>query len=174
MVSFICLIFLISLLVSYLFYFLLFVTFLHLLKKFSLFFGVSCSLQDLDSWARDQAWAPVGGLPSPDYWTNRDTQTPLSEVSWRSTSQHLDLALPNCLQTPVLEISGQTISERGAEFHPSTENDMTKNMLQRKEQGRKPQNHINEEEIGKLPEKQFKVRILKVIQNLQNRMEVWI
>ena len=39
-------------------------------------------------------------------------------------------------------------------------------MLQMKEQ-----NQINEDEIGNLPEKEFRVMIVKMIQNLSNRME---
>ena len=30
---------------------------------------------------------------------------------------------------------------------------------------------INEEEIGKLPEKEFRIMIVKMIKNLENRME---
>ena len=33
---------------------------------------------------------------------------------------------------------------------------------------------MNEEEIGNLPEKEFRVMIVKMIQNLRNRMEAWI
>ena len=40
-----------------------------------------------------------------------------------------------------------------------------------KEQLRKTQIQINEEEIGKLPEKEFRIILVKVIQNLKNRME---
>ena len=40
-----------------------------------------------------------------------------------------------------------------------------------KEQGKNPPNQTNEEEIGSLPEKEFKVMIVKMIQNLGNRME---
>ena len=40
-----------------------------------------------------------------------------------------------------------------------------------KEQGKNLQDHINEDEIGNLPEKQFRVMIGKMIQNLGNRME---
>ena len=36
------------------------------------------------------------------------------------------------------------------------------------------QNQINEEEIGNLPEKEFRVMIVKMIQNLGNRMEARI
>ena len=47
-------------------------------------------------------------------------------------------------------------------------------MLQTKEQGKKLQDQINEEEIGDLPEKEFRVMIVKMIQNLGNRMEAQI
>ena len=40
-----------------------------------------------------------------------------------------------------------------------------------KEQGKKPPDETNEEEIGSLPEKEFRVMIVKLIQNLGNRME---
>ena len=44
-------------------------------------------------------------------------------------------------------------------------------MQQRKEQGKNSPNETNEEEIGSLPEKEFRVMIVKMIQNLVNRME---
>ena len=47
-------------------------------------------------------------------------------------------------------------------------------MLQTKEQGKKPMRPNNEEEIGNLPEKEFRVMIVKMIQNLRNRMEARI
>ena len=40
-----------------------------------------------------------------------------------------------------------------------------------KEQGKNPPDQTNEEEIGSLPEKEFRVVIVKMIQNLGNRME---
>ena len=40
-----------------------------------------------------------------------------------------------------------------------------------KEQGKNPPDLTNEEERGSLPEKQFRVIILKMIQNLGNRTE---
>ena len=40
-----------------------------------------------------------------------------------------------------------------------------------KEQGKNPPDHTNEEEIGSLPDKEFRVMIVKMIQNLGNRME---
>ena len=42
---------------------------------------------------------------------------------------------------------------------------------QMKEQGKNPPDQTNEEEIGRLPEKEFKVMTVKMIQNLGNRME---
>ena len=44
-------------------------------------------------------------------------------------------------------------------------------MSQVKEQGKNLKDHINEEEISNLPEKEFTVMIVKMIQNLGNRME---
>ena len=40
-----------------------------------------------------------------------------------------------------------------------------------KEQDKNPPDQTNEEEIGSLPEKQFRVMRVKLIQNLENRME---
>ena len=40
-----------------------------------------------------------------------------------------------------------------------------------KEQGKNPPDQTKEEEIGSLPEKEFRVMILKMIQNLGNKME---
>ena len=47
-------------------------------------------------------------------------------------------------------------------------------MSQMKEQGKNLQDQINEEEIDNLPEKEFRVMIVKMIQNLRNRMEAQI
>ena len=47
-------------------------------------------------------------------------------------------------------------------------------MLQTKEQGKNPKGQINEEEIGNLPEKEFRVMTVKMIPNLGNRMQAWI
>ena len=40
-----------------------------------------------------------------------------------------------------------------------------------KEQGKNPSDQTNEEEMGSLPEKEFRIMIVKMIQNLRNRME---
>ena len=44
-------------------------------------------------------------------------------------------------------------------------------MQQMKKQGKNPPDQTNEEETGSLPEKEFRVMIVKMIQNLGNRME---
>ena len=43
--------------------------------------------------------------------------------------------------------------------------------MQMKEQTRNTQVQINEEEIGKLPKKEFRIMIVKMIQSLKNRKE---
>ena len=40
-----------------------------------------------------------------------------------------------------------------------------------KEQTRNTEVQINEEEIGKLPEKEFRIMIVKMIENLENKMD---
>ena len=40
-----------------------------------------------------------------------------------------------------------------------------------KEQTRNTEVHINEEEIGKLPEKQFRIMTVKMTKTLENKME---
>ena len=40
-----------------------------------------------------------------------------------------------------------------------------------KEQARNTEVQINEEEIGKLPEKEFRIMIVKMIKNLENKMD---
>ena len=45
-----------------------------------------------------------------------------------------------------------------------------RNTAQMKEQDRNTQDQINEEEIGKPSEREFRVMIIKMIQNLENRM----
>ena len=46
-----------------------------------------------------------------------------------------------------------------------------RNTAQRKGQTRNTEVQINEEEIGKLPEKEFRIMIVKMIKNLENKME---
>ena len=44
-------------------------------------------------------------------------------------------------------------------------------MYQTKEQDKTPENQLNEVEIGNLPEKEFRIMIVKMIQDLGKRME---
>ena len=49
-----------------------------------------------------------------------------------------------------------------------------RNTQQVKEYDKCPPNQTKEEEIGSLPEKEFRIRIAKIIQNLENKMELQI
>ena len=46
-----------------------------------------------------------------------------------------------------------------------------RNTVQMKEQTRNTEVQIDEKEIGKLPEKEFRIMIVKMIKNLENKME---
>ena len=46
-----------------------------------------------------------------------------------------------------------------------------RNTTQMKEQTRNTEVQINEEEIGKIPEKEFRIMIVKMIKNLESKME---
>ena len=46
-----------------------------------------------------------------------------------------------------------------------------RNIAQMKEQGRNSQGQINVEEISNLPEREFRIMIVKMLQRLENRME---
>ena len=47
-------------------------------------------------------------------------------------------------------------------------------MQQLKEHDKSPPNQTKEGEIGSLPEKEFRITIVKMIQNLENKMELHI
>ena len=49
-----------------------------------------------------------------------------------------------------------------------------RNTQQVKEQDKCPQSQTKEEEIGNLPDKEFWIMIVKMIQNLENKMELQI
>ena len=44
-------------------------------------------------------------------------------------------------------------------------------MYQMKEQDKTPEKQLNEAEIGNIPEKEFRIMIVKMIQDLRKRME---
>ena len=46
-----------------------------------------------------------------------------------------------------------------------------RNAMQMKKQTRNTEVQINGEEIGKLPEKEFRIMIVKIIKNFENKME---
>ena len=46
-----------------------------------------------------------------------------------------------------------------------------RNTVQMKKQTRNTEVQINEEEIGKLPEKELRIMIVKMIKNFENKME---
>ena len=48
---------------------------------------------------------------------------------------------------------------------------MQRNITQMKEQIRNTEVQINEKEIGKFPEKEFRIMIIKMIKNLEKKME---
>ena len=49
-----------------------------------------------------------------------------------------------------------------------------KNTQQVKEQDKCPPNQTKEEEIGNLPDKKFRIMIVKMIQSLENKMKLQI
>ena len=49
-----------------------------------------------------------------------------------------------------------------------------RNTQQVKEQDKCPPNQTKEEEIGNLPDKEFQIMVVKMIQNLENKMELQI
>ena len=49
-----------------------------------------------------------------------------------------------------------------------------RNIQQVKEHDKSPPNQTKEEEIGCLPEKYFRIMIVKIIQNLENKIELQI
>ena len=42
------------------------------------------------------------------------------------------------------------------------------------EQGKNPPDQTNEEEIGSLPEKEYRIMTVKMIQNIGNTMEIYM
>ena len=49
-----------------------------------------------------------------------------------------------------------------------------RNIQQVKEHDKCPPNQTKEEEIGNLPEKEFRIMIVKMVQNVENKMELQI
>ena len=93
---------------------------------------------------------------------------PNDENLSRSPSQHQDPASLNDQQATVLDTLCQTTSKTGTQPHPLADS------LPKIIRPQTPQNTpdlTNEEEIGSLPEKEFRIMIVKMIQNLGNRID---
>ena len=56
--------------------------------------------------------------------------------------------------------------ERKPHSHKDGQNEKAETMYQMKEQDKTPEKQLNEVEIGKLPEKEFRIMIVKMIQDL--------
>lgn len=67
----------------------------------------------------------------------------------------------------MLDDSGQSTSKTGSH----RKHEMTEIILQMKQQDKNLQDQTNEEEIDNLSEKVFRVIIVKMIQNIRNKME---
>ena len=90
----------------------------------------------------------------------------------RKTTQAPGPTSPTREQTP--ETRGTTTLQPVERRHKPSKLDKMrrqKNKLQMKEQGKNPQDQINEEEIGNLPEKEFRVMIVKMMQDIRNRIQ---
>ena len=64
-----------------------------------------------------------------------------------------------------------SLRNRGHKHRKLDKKSRQRNMLQTKEQDKTPKDQLNEVEIGNLPEKEFRVMIVKMTQDLRKRME---
>ena len=62
--------------------------------------------------------------------------------------------------------------ERPPQTHQYKQDERQRNTQQVKEQDKCPPNQTKEEEIGNLPDKEFWIMIMKMIQNFENKMEL--
>ena len=112
---------------------------------------------------------PERRYPNPP--TRTPTQASLTRKPWQAT----------CPTPPTgrnLHNKEEPQTARIRKGHPKHSN-LSKMKLQRitqqvKEQDKCPPNQIKEEEIGNLPEKEFRTMIVKMIQNLESKMELQI
>ena len=82
----------------------------------------------------------------------------------------------------MLEDCGSTIKRshklpayrKATQTQQSKQNEKAKKYSAGKEHDKCPPNQTKEEEIGSLPEKEFRIMIVKMIQNLENKMELQI
>ena len=104
-----------------------------------------------------------------------------------SSHQNTDTRFPN-QEILTIQLSPPTVRNLHNKEEPQTSriqkghhkhNNLNKMKRQRntqqvKEHDKCPQNQTKEEEIGSLPEKEFRIIIVKMIQNLENKMELQI
>ena len=65
-------------------------------------------------------------------------------------------------------------TERPPQTQPSKQDEKAEKYQACKEQDKCPPSQTKEEEIGNLPDKEFQIMIVKMIQNLENKMELQI
>ena len=68
----------------------------------------------------------------------------------------------------------QQNTESPHQTQQSKQDEKQRNTQQVKEHEKCPPSQTKEEEIGNLPEKEFRIMIIKMIQNLENKMELQI
>ena len=66
------------------------------------------------------------------------------------------------------------LAERTPQIQQSKQNEKAEQYSAGKEPDKCPLNQTKEEEIGSLPEKEFRIMIVKMIQNLENKMQLQI
>ena len=99
---------------------------------------------------------------------NTGTSVPLDKEAYTTTEPSLPTGGRHQKQREI-----QTCSLQKGDHEHSKLSKMRRqrNTQQIKEHGKNPPDQTNEEEIGSLPEEDIRVMIIKMIQNLQNRME---
>ena len=103
--------------------------------------------------------------------TRTPTQASLTRKPWQATC-------PTPPTTKKLHSKEEPQTARIQKGHPKHSNinkmKRQRNIQQVKEQDKCPPNHTKEEEIGDLPDKEFWIMIVKMIQNLENKLELQI
>ena len=99
------------------------------------------------------------------------TQAPLTRKPWQATS-------PVPLTGSRLHSKEEPRTSNLQKQHPKHSNlnkmKRQRNIQQVKEHDKCPPNQTKEEDIGSLPEKEFRIMIVNMIQNLGNKMELQI
>ena len=111
------------------------------------------------------------GRRNPAPPTRTPTQASLTRKPWQATRP-----TPPTVRNLHNKEEPQTARIRKGHPKHSNINKMTRqrNTQQVKEQDKCPSNQTKEEEIGNLPDKELQILIVKMIQNLENKMELQI